>query len=423
VEDRTFRIETLGCRANQYDSQRLADALIALGLRVAAEGEAPGVVLINTCTVTGTADRKARQLARRAVREHPGARVYVTGCYATSAPEAVREIDGLAGVFARGEWNELLADVAGGAVPAGARIEGDFGVARFCGRARALVKIQEGCDFFCAYCIVPHVRGRPRSRRLDEVLREAETLIAQGFRELVLTGIHLGLYGADLAGGVDLADAVAAVAALPGLERLRLSSIEPPEVTARLLDAMQRPTVCAHLAIPLQSGDDAVLRRMGRRYSARDYLATVALARERLDRPAITTDVVVGFPGETDEEFARTLGVCGEARFSRMHVFPFSARPGTPAAEMGGRVASKIVKVRCAQLQALADEMAHAWAESFVGQTVRVLFEEREGGDVVGYTDRYVRLRAPGGDELLGTVQRVRCTGAEGAGLIGEVTA
>ena len=419
---RTFRIETLGCKSNRYDSQRLAEALESLGLGQAPTGTAPDVWIVNTCTVTGASDRKCRQCVRRAVRENPAAAVFVTGCYAVSDAEALRQIDGVAGVFAQAEWSGMLAAIAGGTTAERAQVPGDFGINSFGDRARAFLKIQDGCDFFCAYCIVPHTRGRPRSRPLADALAEARRLIDGGFGEIVLTGIHLGLYGRDLADGVELADAVAQVATLPGLGRLRISSLEGPEANERLLAAMRHPAVCAHLHLPLQSGDDGVLARMGRRYTAEEFLRAVAEARAELDNPAITGDVIVGFPGESEEAFKNTLRVCREARFSRLHIFPFSPRPGTRAAHMDARVPRDVVKERCARLEDAAGAMAADWAVGFVGQCERVLFEERDdNGRLTGYTDRYVRLTAPGPPQCVGRLHTVRCTRAAGATLEGEI--
>jgi len=418
----TFRVETLGCKANLYDSQRIAESLAALGYREAPEGEPADLHLVNTCTVTLTADRKTRQLIRRAVRLSPGGRVFVTGCGATASAESFEEIEGVAGVFGRNRWNPMLRAIAGGEVPPEARLDGDFGITTFRHRARAFVKIQEGCDFFCAYCIVPHVRGKPRSRPLAEVERECRTLAVAGYREVVLTGIHLGLYGRDLADPAALPDAVRCAAGVPGIERVRLSSIEAFEVGAGLLEAMQRPGVCPHLHVPLQSGADGVLRRMGRRYDAAQFLAAVAQARRLLDNPAITTDVIVGFPGESDAEFERTMRVCREAAPSRMHIFPFSPRPGTAAAQMADGVPPQVVAERRGRLQELADTLAAGWARSFVGRVARVLFEDAdEEGRLAGYTDRYVRLTARGGEELIGAVRQVRCVEARGACLEGEI--
>ena len=420
----TFRIATLGCKANQYDSQRLAEALTALGFHEAGDSAPPSVLVINTCTVTQAADRKSRQLASRALREHPGSRVFVTGCYATAQPEALRGMDGVSGVFGRQEWNEMLEAVAGASLPEAVRLRGDFGIAGFRGRTRALLKVQEGCDFGCAYCVVPRVRGRPRSRPLSDVLSEARRLLDCGFREIVLTGIHLGLYGRDMGEGVELADAVEQVASLPGLGRLRLSSLEAPELSERLLRAMKHPAVCAHLHLPLQSGDDGVLSRMKRRYTAGEFLATVDAARAHLDRPAITGDVIVGFPGETHDDFENTLRTCQDVGFTRLHVFPFSPRPGTVAAKLGGTVQMAVVRERCARLKDLADALAVQWARSFVGQRERALLEDaRLGGELVGYTDRYVRLSVRCDAKHLGELREVMCIRAWGQSLVGELIA
>ena len=418
----TYRVQTLGCKSNQYDSQRLAEALMGAGFFEADEDRGADLYVINTCTVTQAADRKARRLIRRTIREHPKARVFVTGCYADREPEAIREIEGVEGVFGRDEWRTMLQDMAGERIPSGALLGAHFGVTGWSGRARALMKIQDGCDFFCAYCVVPHVRGKARSAPLRHVENEAKTLADAGFKEIVVTGIHLGIYGRDLAGGVELADAVERMARVPGIERIRLSSIEALEVTERLLEIMQHPKVCPHLHLPLQSGDDEVLLHMRRRYTSTQFLEAVAAARRALDTPAITTDVVVGLPGETDAAFERTLQVCRSAGFSRMHVFPFSPRRGTPAAGMDGRPHSRAVRHRVSATIRLADQLAGAWAQRFVGQRVQVLFEEaNRQGDLVGYTGRYVRLGAPGSVNWIGALAHVECTGCSGPSLVGRI--
>jgi len=420
----TYRIETLGCKSNVYDSQRLTEALDALGCRPAADGEPADVCILNTCTVTAGADRKSRQLAARLARENPGARVYVTGCYASAAPDEVARVAGVDGVYGRGQLQALLEAVHGGPLPDGSELLcGDFGISSFAGRSRAFLKIQDGCDVGCSYCILPRVRGRPRSRPLQDVRAEAERLVAAGFAEIVLTGIHLGFYGRDLPGQPALAEAVAAVAATPGIERVRLSSLESYEVDEGLLDAMCHPAVCPHLHLPLQSGDADVLRRMRRRYTPEEFLRAVELVRERLDRPAISTDVMVGFPGETEEQFGNTLEVCRRARFSRMHVFTFSPRPGTPAAGMDGQVVAQVAADRSARLRELGARLASEWAQGFVGRQVRVLFERCSAGRLSGYTDRYVPLSAPGGREHIGRALPVLVAASTGPDLVGRVEA
>jgi len=419
----TYLIETLGCKANLYDSQRLAETLQAIGFRQAQAGEHPALCVVNTCTVTAVADRKSRQHVARLAREHPDARLFVTGCYATAAPDELGAIPGVDGVYGREEWPALIEAANGAPVPDAAdMLAGDFGICAFGGRARAFLKIQEGCDSFCSYCILPYIRGRPRSRPLREVAAEAARLAAEGFAEIVLTGIHLGLYGTDQPGRPTLADAVRAVAGTDGVARVRLSSLRPNEVDDELLDAMAHPAVCAHLHLPLQSGDDAVLRRMNRRYTTAEFLRCVGRARERLDRPAITTDVIAGFPGESEAEFANTLATCRAARFSRLHVFPFSPRSGTPAAEMPDRPGVEAVRERSHRLRKLGSEMAAEWAAGFVGQSVRVLFEQcSAAGQLTGYTDRYVRVAAEGDPDMIGRTATVFCAASQGASLVGRI--
>lgn len=402
---RTFRIKTFGCKANSYDSERLAEALVDGGLRRAEKGEPEDVLVVNTCTVTHVADRKCRQTIRRAIRDGGTGKVYVTGCYASASPDELVDIDGVDGVFQRDEMEKLLDTILRGHAP---EAFGDFGISSFGGRSRAMLKIQDGCDFYCNYCIIPHVRGEPRSMRADRVIQEARQLVDNGYREIVLTGIHLGLYGQDLQSSTDLADIVGRLVDLDGLDRLRLSSLEAPEVTQRLLSAMQHPVVCPHLHLPLQSGDDAVLERMGRRYSRGEFRYHVQRTRDQLEAPAITTDVMVGFPGETDEEFQNTLDFCREMRFSRMHVFKYSPRSGTPAAEMDGKVHSKVAGERSRVLRDLGDTMAEEWAGRFVDQPVRVLLEEKvKDGLLRGYTDRYVEARVYAPDDALDAVRWV----------------
>ncbi|MGD2175024.1 MAG: tRNA (N(6)-L-threonylcarbamoyladenosine(37)-C(2))-methylthiotransferase MtaB [Candidatus Brocadiaceae bacterium] len=420
---RTYLIETLGCKANLYDSRRLAEALEAMGLRRARTGEQADVCVVNTCTVTAGADRKSRQQAARLGREHPDARVFVTGCYASLCPEELRAVPGVQSVYGREQWSALLEEINGGPLPGGVSPEGEFGVSGFGGRTRAFMKVQEGCDAGCSYCILPRVRGAPRSRPLEDALAEAGRLVEAGFREIVLTGIHLGLYGRDLAEEAALADLVTALAGLSRLERLRLSSIEALEVSPELLQAMAAApdVVCPHLHLPLQSGDAGVLKRMNRPYTPEEFLDVVDVVRRTLNRPAVTTDVMVGFPGETEEAFANTMALCRRVCFSRMHVFPFSARPGTPAAGMAEEVPPEVASERSQRLRELGRELAAEWAESFVGSTARVLLERHQDGWLRGYTDRYVGLGVPGEPELTGRAVRVRVVGREGTSLLGRL--
>ncbi len=426
----TARIITFGCKTNQYEGDALAAELESLGVRVDETAE-PDVAIVNTCTVTERADRKCRQAAMRVAREHPNARIYITGCYAARARTVLGTLPNVAAVCPG--RHELMNAIARRELHTEARPGARVPVTPHSREVRAYLKIQDGCDAFCSYCVVPLVRPTLRSEPLDAILREARAIVDAGFREIVLTGIHLGRYGTDAgvaqpppagslasaqARAAALQDVIREVAATPGLARLRISSLENPEVADEIIDLIAtNPIVCPHLHLPLQSGDDGVLAAMNRRYRAADFLATLARVRSRVPDAAITTDVIVGFPGESDAAFENTLRVAREARFSKVHVFPFSARPGTKAARMSKRLPQRVVTRRKKQLLALADELALEFKKRFVGRAVDVLVEtaERDASGcafAVGLTPHYLRARFEGDDSLVGRVVTVRVDAA-----------
>lgn len=422
---------TLGCKVNQYETAALASLFARRGYRVVEDFEAPAdVYVVNTCTVTKTADQKSRQAIRRAVRRNPAAVVVVTGCYAQVNPEAVAGIPGV-DVVVGTRGREKLVDLVEEAVSAGRRVVAveDFPArcefeelpTLFSARTRAYLKIQEGCEDYCTYCLVPYARGPSRSRKPDAVLREARRLLDAGFKELVLTGIHIGRYGLDLEPPVGLAEIVARLLDLPELARLRLSSIEPGEVTPALVELMAaEPRLCPHLHIPLQSGDDAVLRRMGRRYTTADYRALVYFLCERLPEIALTTDVMVGFPGETEASFERTVVFVREIAFSGLHVFRFSPRPGTPAAGFPGPVPEPEKERRLKVLQKVGAELAHAFATRFLGRVVQVLVEGRNRENLwEGLSAHYLPVVFPAEEDLAGSVVPVGVEAVSGRVLQG----
>lgn len=389
---RSVRFVTFGCKANQYDTQVLREALLRRGWREADEGE---LVVINTCTVTAEAGRKARQLARRVVRERPGTRVAMTGCLAESEPELLRSLPGVEWVLGNGEAKRpvsflrelgLELDPEELGVPAG--------ITEFAGHTRAFLKIQDGCDMSCAFCIIPKVRGRSRSRPADELAAEVARLSASGHREIVLCGIHIGHWGREL--GLSLAELLRRLVALETEHtfRLRLSSIEATEVAPpgddSVLEVMaqNQERIAPHVHMPMQSGDDGVLRAMNRWYTAEDYLAACERIRGALERPAFSADVLVGFPGEDERAFERTLETARQAGFARIHAFPFSPRPGT-AAEGRGEVAPELVRERRARLSELASELARDYRRSLGGLRDTVLLE----GGASGLSGRYQRVR------------------------------
>jgi len=432
---RTFAIATFGCKVNQCDSQLIREHLTRSGWREAAVGERPQLYVVNTCAVTAFAVKKCRQAVRRALRTSGATHVIVTGCAAISEPERFSAMRGVTAVLTRDEISKgALSGFA--SVPASRDRSADLGsfptgISGFSRRTRAFLRIQDGCNAACAYCIVPLVRGPERSRPLSEIRSEAERLVAAGHVEIVLTGIHMGRYGAGLHDRPTLVDAVRCVLGVPGLQRLRLSSIEAVEVSDDLLDVMASDErVCPHLHLPLQSGDDGLLAMMNRSYTVADFLDRVRRAKERLVRPAITTDVIVGFPGETEAAFANTLAACREAGFSRIHIFPFSPRPGTRAAEMPGRVAPGVVRERVRQLKRLAALLARTYADGFVGEVVFPLAEHRGVSDtadgsarvaLVGWSERYVRTEFTGPAHFAGRIVPVRVTASVSGRLIGTI--
>jgi threonylcarbamoyladenosine tRNA methylthiotransferase MtaB len=437
----TFHIMTFGCKVNQYDSQLIRDQLLSAGWTERPRSEEPDVVIVDTCTVTATADGKARRAVRRVARELPQCRIVVTGCMVDRDRDQFADLPGVWKVFNNTQKADIADALVAGdkegtdnlippkavQIPHGAAGPKELsclslfyrGISGFAGHTRAFVKAQDGCDAYCTYCIVPSVRGAPHSRPMAEVLDETRRL-AEQFKEIVLTGIHIGLYQDE--SGSDLADLVRAVLEQTDVPRLRLSSIGPEEISPKLLDvAASTGRFCPHFHMPLQSGSDSVLKRMNRRYTAGQFLDTLCEIQQRLDRPAISSDVIVGFPGETDEEFAQTVAVCEAAGFSRTHIFPYSDRPGTPASRMPDKCASRVVKHRKKQLELVASQTALDYTRSFVGRTVEVLAEttRARSGKLTGYTPRYLRVIFDGPDELQGTLVPVQIISAGPDTLVG----
>lgn len=422
---------TLGCKVNQFETETMEGLFKARGYETVAFDQPADVYVVNTCSVTHLGERKSRQLIRRATRTSPGATVVVTGCYAQVSPaevEAIPGVDVIVGTQDRQRIVDLAEEAAAshrqvravGDIMAAGAFE-DIPLFAAPGRTRAFLKIQEGCSNFCTYCIIPYARGPLRSRPLASIVREAEKLVAGGFREIVLTGIHLGAYGQDGGGAATLTDAVRAVLAVPGIVRLRLGSLESIEVSDGLIATLREdPRLCPHLHLPLQAGDDAVLAAMNRHYTTAEYRDLIGGIQARVPDVAITTDVIVAFPGETAEQFAATLAFVATMGFARVHVFPYSRRQGTPAATFPGQVPEAEKKRRAAALQDLADRQAAAFHARFVGRELEVLFETATGGVVDGLTGNYMRVYVAGGPELAGEVRTVRLAKLYRDGLWGE---
>ena len=422
-------VVTLGCKVNHYDSQVIRERAIAAGYEAVADDAPADVVVVNTCAVTMSGTAKSRREIRRIRRRNPDARVVVTGC-AAEAPGETRGLlpDEVDLVVANRDKARLFEILDGGAAASRSARAGDvFGVTRFGDATRAYLKVEDGCDEFCTFCIIPLVRGRVASRSIEDAVAEARRLVESGYREIVLTGIHLGAYGRDREDPEALAKLVGALEEVDGLDRLRLSSIEASELGEPLLRALERSTkACPHFHLPLQAGDEAVLAAMRRPYDAARYRAAVRDLRSRLDRPTITTDVIVGFPGEDAGAFERTLDLCREARFLKIHVFPYSPRSRTRAVALPGRVAPREIHERKKRLEALERELSLAVRREHVGSVESVLVEakrDRETGRLAGYTPRYVRVAFDGGDELRGSIVPVRLVAAGARRTMGEVVA
>lgn len=367
---------TLGCKVNQYETEYVREGLLGIGYQdVAADGTAD-LCIVNTCTVTSEGDAKSRQTIRRLARDNPASKIVVMGCYATRAPTEVAALPNVTEVVTdKRELPDLLGRFGVTDVPTG--------ISGFGRRHRAYVKVQDGCLLRCSFCIIPHVRPQLESRPLQHILDEVRRLVERGYREVVLTGIHLGHYGVDWNRHrpkhqwTRLSHLVQAIVRLPGEFRVRLSSIEATEVTRELIGVMAEypDRVCPHLHISMQSGSDSVLRRMRRRWGSQRFIDRCGLFQESLNQPAITTDILVGFPGETDHEFAQTCAVARQVGFSKIHIFPFSSRRGTPAAEMPGQISKRLKNERRQELARLEAELRNAYFENLTGMRLRVLVE------------------------------------------------
>ena len=424
---KTIGVHTLGCKVNQYDTEAMLESFERAGYTGISIAEKPDVVLINTCTVTGTGDRKSEKLIRRCARENPDCAIIVAGCLAQRAAEDLLKMENVRlaiGVQRRAEVVSLLEqalakDTKINAVAPlkGAAFESLF-VSRHEGKTRATMKIQEGCDRYCAYCIIPYVRGPVRSMPMEDVRAEAARLGQAGYREIVVTGIHLASYGR----GTDdtLLDAIRAVHEAPGVERVRLGSLEPLAVTeefARMLSEL--PGIMRQFHLSLQSGSETVLRRMHRRYTPDEYAAACDLLRKYMPDCAITTDIIAGFPGETEAEFQETLDFVRRIRFARIHAFPYSRRSGTVADRLPDQVDENLKHVRTNQLIALGNQLEEEFVQGLIGSVQSVLFETRSAGDTAeGCTGQYVRVRAHAEP---GSIRNVRILRAEGTLAIGEV--
>ncbi len=425
----TVAIETHGCKLNQADTLALAKEFAAAGYALVGHDQPSDVFVLNSCTVTHVADRKARQSLRAARRRNPAGTIVAAGCYPERAPGDLAALDVVDLVVGNREKGSLVRRVrecmGNTAAPHGTEEEYET-VSPGPLRTRASVKIQEGCDQVCAYCIVPRVRGRERSIDPRLIAEEIGGFVGRGYREVVLTGTQLGSYGFDLR-GIDLAGLLGLILRETRVERLRVSSIQPQEVTPALLDAWADPRLCPHFHLPLQSGSDAVLRRMRRRYSASDYEEAVDRVRRAVPGAAVTADVIAGFPGETEADFEESYSLVERLGLAALHVFPYSARPGTSAAHFRPQLPADVKSARVRRLIALSDRHSRRFRAGMVGEVRPVLWEEGRESDAgtewTGLTDNYVRARTVSGRDLTNRITPARLIGQDGAAVLVEAPA
>lgn len=425
---------TLGCKVNQYETEAMTEIFEKAGYEVVDFEEEADVYVINTCTVTNLSDRKSRQMIRRAKRKNQDSIVIVAGCYAQTSPDEVSEIEGVnmvVGTKDRGKIIEYLKELKSsgdrrnfvGDIMRTREFE-ELGVDVYKERTRAFIKIQEGCSQFCTYCIIPYARGPVRSRSEENILKEITGLARSGYKEIVLTGIHVASYGKDIK-TTSLIDIIRKVHEVEGIERIRLGSIEPTTVTEDFVEAIKEmEKLCPQFHISLQSGCDSTLKRMNRRYTTKEYLSSVRLLRDNLKDVAITTDVMVGFPEETDEEFDETYRFLEEVFFSSMHVFKYSRRRGTPAASYPGQVSPQKKEERSRRLIDLASNMTLKYNRSFIDRVLPVLFEQKiktKEGFMEGLTPNYIRVECKGNKDIEGEILKVLLKEAEDDFVVGEI--
>lgn len=431
---KTVAFYTLGCKVNQYETEAMSELFQKKGYRVVEPTEKADVYVINTCTVTNLGDRKSRQFIRRSKKKNEDAVIAVVGCYAQMSPDEISKIEDVDIILGTKDRNKIV-ELCEKAISENRRYNlvedimqvkefEELSIKQVKGKTRANLKIQEGCNQYCSYCIIPYARGQIRSRQLGNIVSEVNKLTENGFKEVVLTGIHVASYGKDL-GDIRLIDVIEKIHDIAGIERIRLSSLEPTVVTDDFMKSISRLyKVCDHFHLSLQSGSDTVLQRMNRKYTTEQYKNIVKLIRKYMPNVAITTDIIVGFPGETDDEFSDTYNFVKSIGFSRIHVFKYSPRTGTPAAKFANQISGIEKNERSKKLIDLGEKLSKEFITTFIGKTVEVLFEERvknKPSYIVGYTTNYIRTICNTPENFEGRILKVAITGIDKDTLIGEI--
>ena len=424
-------LHNLGCKVNAYEMDVIQQNLLKKGYNVVPFDEYADIYIVNTCTVTNIADRKSRQMLHRCKQLNPKAVVVALGCYVQTDSKGVigdPDIDIAIGNNNKSKAIEIIEEYLAGET--GEKVDciidindvknpcpyESMSIEKTIEHSRAYIKIQDGCNQFCTYCIIPYARGRVRSRKQEEILDEVRTLSSNGYKEVVLTGIHIGSYGMDFKDGSDLMSLLEEIDKVPGIERVRISSLEPGTMTKEFIERLKNlKKICPHFHLSLQSGCDSVLKRMNRKYKTADFTASVENLRKAFDRPAITTDVIAGFPGETEAEFEETADFIRKIGFYEIHLFPYSRRHGTVADKMEGQLTRKEKTDRVKKLSEIEREMTRAYEESFIGEKVSVLFEEpreiKGQSYMIGHTDRYLTVALKSDEDLKNIIKEVKLSG------------
>lgn len=433
-QKKTVGFMTLGCKVNQYESEAVSTIFEDSGYSIVDFDQMADVYVINTCTVTNLSDRKSRQAIRRAKKQNANSIIVVMGCYAQTSSGEVAEIDGVNLVIGTKDRNriiEFISRIEAGECRINAvdnimttNIFEDLKLNTYKERTRAYIKIQEGCSQFCSYCIIPYARGPVRSRKPEDILEEVKTLADNGYLEIVLTGIHIASYGRDLK-TIDLLGLIKQIHQIDGIKRIRLGSVEPRTISEQFVEAAkQLPKLCPHYHLSLQSGCDETLKAMNRKYTSEDYMKCVKLLKDNIKDVSLTTDLMVGFPGETDENFDQSLNFAQRVGFLKIHVFKYSPRKGTPAASMQNQIPPSVKDERSERMLKLSDSLEKQYMSQYLGKTVEVIFEQQVNGQkdlYEGLTANYMRVVAKCSEDIKGKMLRVNIESLEGTHFLGNI--
>ena len=420
---------SLGCKVNQYETNAMSQEFVEAGYDVVDFNDVADIYVVNTCTVTNMADRKSRQMLRRVKEISPEAVLVATGCYAQVGKDELEKIEDIDLIIGNNEKKDIVEIIENYQNEVNSIITDvmhqkdyvEFGTTTYTEKTRAVVKIQDGCDRFCSYCIIPYARGRVRSRKIENIIKEVEQIVDNGMKEIVITGIHIASYGKDFNYEITLIDLLEELNKIEGLKRIRLGSIEPTIITEEFVNRLSKlEKICDHFHLSLQSGCDETLKRMNRRYTCHEFENGTKILREKFPNAALTTDIIVGFPGETDEEFNKTYEFLKRVAFYKMHVFKYSQRKGTKAAVMPNQIDGTIKEERSKTLLQLSDENEEMYNSKYIGRQVEVLFEEKDGEFYKGHTTNYIEVFAKG-DNLENKIVTVMVNESNKENLVGDV--